>query len=88
MFTALAHWVEDGVAPAQVIATKYVGNDASKGIEMQRPLCSYPQRAWYKGDGDTNDAKNFTCAGNKYSGNPRTSENRLTESPGSIPLIG
>ena len=30
--------------------TKYVGNDASKGSEMQRPLCSYPQRAWYKGD--------------------------------------
>jgi feruloyl esterase len=65
MFTALAHWVEDGVAPAQVVATKYVGNDASKGIEMQRPLCPYPQRAWYKGDGDTNDAANFTCAVDK-----------------------
>ena len=65
MFTALAHWVEDGVAPTQVIATKYVGNDASKGVEMQRPLCPYPQRAWYKGDGDTNDAANFTCAVDK-----------------------
>ena len=39
MFTALSHWVEDGVAPAQVIATKFVGGDASKEIEMQRPLC-------------------------------------------------
>jgi feruloyl esterase len=65
MFTALAHWVEDGVAPAQVIATKYVGNDASKGIEMQRPLCPYPQRAWYKGDGDTKDAASFICTVDK-----------------------
>ena len=65
MFTALSHWVEDGVAPAQVIATKFVGGDASKGIEMQRPLCPYPQRAWYKGDGDTSAAANFACAVDK-----------------------
>jgi feruloyl esterase len=48
-----------------VIATKFVGGDASKGIEMQRPLCPYPQRAWYKGDGDTNSAANFICAVDK-----------------------
>jgi feruloyl esterase len=29
---------------------------------MQRPLCPYPQKAWYKGDGDPNDAGNFVCA--------------------------
>ena len=65
MFTALSRWVEDGVAPDQVIATKFVGGDASKGIAMQRPLCPYPQRAWYKGDGDTNSAANFICAVDK-----------------------
>lgn len=65
MFTALTHWVEDGVAPAQIIATKFVDNDASKGIAMQRPLCPYPQRAWYKGSGDANDAANFVCAADK-----------------------
>jgi feruloyl esterase len=65
IFTALSHWVEDGVAPAQVIATKFVDGDASKGIEMQRPLCPYPERAWYKGDGDTNSAANFVCAVDK-----------------------
>jgi hypothetical protein len=65
IFTALSHWVEDGVAPAQVVATKFVGDDASKGIGMQRPLCPYPQRAWYKGDGDTNSAANFVCAVDK-----------------------
>jgi len=62
IFAALSHWVEDGVAPAQVIATKFVDGDASKGIAMQRPLCPYPQRAWYKGEGDANSAANFVCA--------------------------
>ena len=62
LFTALARWVEDGVAPSRVIATSYVGNDASKGIAMQRPLCPHPQKAWYNGGGDPNIAGNFTCA--------------------------
>ena len=29
---------------------------------MQRPLCPYPQKAWYKGGGDPNIAGNFICA--------------------------
>ena len=61
IFTALSHWVEDGVAPARVIATKYVAGDAAKGIAMQRPLCPYPQSAQYKGQGDANDAASFVC---------------------------
>ena len=32
---------------------------------MQRPLCKYPLKAWYKGTGDTNDAGNFVCAVDK-----------------------
>jgi feruloyl esterase len=62
LFTALASWVENGAAPSHVIATSYVGNDASKGIAMQRPLCSHPQKAWYNGGGDPNIAGNYTCA--------------------------
>jgi hypothetical protein len=65
IFSAMIHWVEDGVAPTQVVATKYVDGKPASGVAMQRPLCSYPQRAWYKGDGDTNDAGNFTCAVDK-----------------------
>jgi feruloyl esterase len=65
MFSALSHWVEDGVAPTQVIATAFVGGDISKGVAMQRPLCPYPQRAWYKGEGDTNAAASFVCAVDK-----------------------
>jgi feruloyl esterase len=65
IFTALSHWVEDGVAPDRVVATAYVGGDQTKGVAMQRPLCPYPQRAWYKGGGDANAAANFVCAADK-----------------------
>ena len=59
---ALHQWVEKGVAPTQIVATKYVGDDRTKGVAMTRPLCVYPQVAKYKGTGDTNDAANFMCA--------------------------
>lgn len=62
LFAALAHWVEDGVAPTQVVATKYVGDAPAKGVALQRPLCAYPQKAWYRGAGDTKDAASFVCA--------------------------
>jgi feruloyl esterase len=63
LFVALSAWVEDKKTPTEVVATSYVDNkDASKGIAMQRPLCPYPQKAWYKGEGDPNDASSFVCA--------------------------
>jgi hypothetical protein len=62
LFTAITEWVESDRAPAQIIATKYVDNAPAKGIAMQRPLCPYPQKAWYKGTGDTNEADSFVCA--------------------------
>ena len=62
MFTALARWVEQGVAPAQIVATKFVDNDQAKGIAMQRPLCPFPEQARYKGTGNENDASSFACA--------------------------
>jgi len=61
--SALVQWVEKGVAPGPIIATKYVNDlDPSQGVKMTRPLCPYPQIAKYKGTGDTNDAANFVCA--------------------------
>jgi feruloyl esterase len=60
---AIERWVEDGVAPAEIIAAKYKadGNPAS-GVVRTRPLCPYPQVAKYKGSGSTDDAANFVCA--------------------------
>jgi hypothetical protein len=59
---ALEQWVEKGIAPASIVATKYVDDDPGKGVKMTRPLCPYPQVAKYKGRGDSNDAGNFVCA--------------------------
>lgn len=59
---ALQRWVEKGVAPDRIVATKFVDNDPAKPVQMTRPLCVFPKAAKYKGIGDTNDASNFTCA--------------------------
>ena len=32
MLLALQRWVEEGVAPEHIIATKYVGDDPAKGV--------------------------------------------------------
>jgi feruloyl esterase len=55
---ALERWVEKGVAPGPIVASK------NKGAEVvrTRPLCPFPQEAKYKGMGNTDDAANFTCA--------------------------
>jgi len=58
---ALANWVEHGVAPAQIVATKHQDNDTTKPVEMTRPLCPFPQIAVYDGTGSTTDAGNFKC---------------------------
>jgi feruloyl esterase len=63
---ALEQWVEKGVAPEKIIATKAASLwEASQPGQMTRPLCPYPQVAKYKGSGDTNDAANFVCAAEK-----------------------
>ena len=59
---AVEHWVEDGVAPKQIVATKYKSASPASGVERTRPLCPYPQVAQWKGSGSTDDAANFTCA--------------------------
>jgi len=56
---ALERWVEQGIAPDRIIATHYVNNVASQGVQFQRPLCPFPQRSEYLGQGDPNNAANF-----------------------------
>jgi feruloyl esterase len=58
---ALARWVEQGVAPDQIIATKYVDDDPAKGVAAQRPWCVYPAIARYSGQGDRRRAVNWSC---------------------------
>jgi hypothetical protein len=62
MLAALEAWVEEGIAPSAIVATKY-GTDAipSSGIEKTRPLCPWPAEAEYVGRGDINDAASYVC---------------------------
>ena len=62
IYAALESWVENGKLPATIIATKY-DHDSGRGSQVlfTRPLCTYPQRPMYRGSGDANDAKNFSC---------------------------
>jgi feruloyl esterase len=60
---ALERWVEEGVAPERLIASKYKsGTNPASGVVRTRPLCPYPQVARWNGTGGTDDAANFTCA--------------------------
>jgi len=52
---AMVSWTEKGIAPESVIATGKAFPSRS------RPLCAYPKHAQYKGQGETEDAKNFEC---------------------------
>jgi len=58
---ALTNWVENGLAPTKIIATKYVKDVPAQGIAFQRPLCQYPRHAAYRGSGDPNDPASFDC---------------------------
>jgi hypothetical protein len=55
---ALTAWVETGAAPARLIATN---SGAPSKVTLSRPLCPYPERAEYKGSGNTRDAASFVC---------------------------
>jgi Tannase and feruloyl esterase len=58
---ALDRWVEQGQAPDQIVATKYVDDDPGQAALSTRPLCPYPQTARWDGKGDVKDAKSFSC---------------------------
>lgn len=60
LFSALIAWSDKGTAPDRIVATRFSSEDAGR-IDMQRPLCPYPQRAVYRGFGSTRAASNFRC---------------------------
>ncbi len=60
---ALERWVEQGIAPERIIATKYKNaSNPAEGVSRTRPLCPYPEVARWKGSGSTDDAANFECS--------------------------
>ena len=55
MLSAIVEWVENGKAPAAIIAT----GRSMPGVS--RPLCPHPQYAHYSGAGASTAAESFTC---------------------------
>ena len=55
--TTLINWVEAGVAPERIIASRVENNRVTR----TRPLCPYPKTARYRGSGDSDRAENFRC---------------------------
>jgi feruloyl esterase len=55
--SAVIKWVEEGVAPEKIVASRIVGG----AVVRQRPVCPYPAQAAYNGSGDIDDADSFSC---------------------------
>ncbi len=59
---ALERWVEEGVAPAVMVASKFKKEgDVTSAVVRTHPICPYPQSAVYSGTGSMDDAANFAC---------------------------
>ena len=57
MLTALEDWVERGIAPGSIVASREVDGV----VERTRPLCPHPQVARYTGTGSIDEASSFRC---------------------------
>src|SRR5262249_20752220 len=68
--TPLMNWVENGVAPETIVATKFV-NDTPPAVDRTRPLGVFPKVARYTGSGSTNLAANFACVTDERDFNQR-----------------
>jgi feruloyl esterase len=54
-FTALENWIEKGIAPDQLIASRM----SNGTVERSRPVYPYPHQARYSGTGDPRKAESF-----------------------------
>ena len=58
---AMVRWVEQGIAPDAIIATKVQPVEGGGTTKIQRLLCPYPRTARYNGIGSINDATSYKC---------------------------
>jgi hypothetical protein len=73
VFDALVNWVEKGVAPDTVPATRR----RQDGTVVARPLCAYPETARWMGNGSPDDAANFVCVDGQH----RSGDFRVADPP-------
>jgi tannase/feruloyl esterase len=62
LFETVVAWVEKGVAPTTVQASR----TNQDGSALTRPLCPYPTIARWTGKGRTDDAANFVCVDGQH----------------------
>jgi len=65
VLAAIESWVEHGVAPTELIATKYTNDDPTRPVQRTMPLCPFPTQASYAGTGNVNAAASWTCKANQ-----------------------
>ena len=68
VFEAMVDWVEKGVAPNTLSASR----TRQDGTVLSRPLCPYPTTAKWTGKGSTDEAANFTCVDGQQQGSDFT----------------
>lgn len=54
---ALEDWVERKTPPEKIVAS----HRTNGATDRTRPLCYYPNAAWWNGQGSTDEAQNFAC---------------------------
>lgn len=59
---AVVDWVEKGVAPERILASRALAG----GAVRTRPLCAYPKTAKWTGVGSTDDAASFVCVDGRH----------------------
>jgi hypothetical protein len=60
-FETLMEWVEEGDAPATLLAARQPGRGGGPVTPQTRPLCPHPAVADWTGEGSADDAANFVC---------------------------
>lgn len=63
--SAIENWVEHGVAPNELVATKYTDDDPTLPVLRTMPLCPFPTQATYNGTGNVNQAASWSCKANE-----------------------
>lgn len=60
---AIQRWVEEGIAPEELVATKWKDNVVEHGVERQRKICAWPARAEWDGSSDVDNEGSWKCVG-------------------------
>ncbi|KAI1176116.1 feruloyl esterase B [Nemania sp. FL0916] len=61
VLAAVVDWVEHGIAPDEIVGTKFVDDAVEKGIMYNHRHCRYPFRSTYSGAGDPADMESWHC---------------------------